>query len=55
MTKEQRIVAFLNATETVKCKIDDDNFKKIFDNDQQQPALESRLKKVEYVDQGMPF
>ena len=33
----------------------DDNFKKIFDNDQQQPALESRFKKVEYVDQGMPF
>ena len=25
MTKEQRIVAFLNATETVKCKIDDED------------------------------
>lgn len=33
----------------------DDNFKKIFDNDQQHPALESRFKKVEYVDQSMPF
>ena len=33
----------------------DDNFKKIFDNDQQHPALESRVKKVEYVDQSMPF
>ena len=25
MTKEHRIVAFLNATETVKCKIDDED------------------------------
>ena len=33
----------------------DDKFKKIFDDDQQQPALESRFKKVEYVDQSMPF
>ena len=33
----------------------DDNFKKIFDNDQQQQAMESKFKKVEYVDQSMPF
>lgn len=33
----------------------DDNFKKIFDNDQQQQSLESKFKKVEYVDQSMPF